>query len=78
MAPVDNRAERPLGGEQLTITHRGPGLHGRAAPTFRATDLLTNEPGGAGCPHPEIEADPVLSERFQREDDIDKALEHPA
>jgi serine/threonine-protein kinase len=50
---------------------------GRAATTFRATDLLTNQTVALVIPSPEIEADPVLSERFQREEEIDKALEHP-
>ena len=51
--------------------------HGRAATTFRATDLLTNRIVALIVPNPEVEADPVLSERFQREEEIDKALEHP-
>jgi serine/threonine-protein kinase len=50
---------------------------GRAAITFRATDVLTNRTVALVIPNPEIEADPVLSERFQREEEIDKALEHP-
>jgi serine/threonine-protein kinase len=50
---------------------------GRAATTFRATDVLTNQTVALVIPSPEIEADPVLSERFQREEEIDKALEHP-
>src|SRR5882672_7184301 len=79
MAPVDNRGGTAVGvGEQLDHYRiEGRVSHGRAATTFRATDLLTNEPVALVVPNPEIEADPVLSERFQREDDIDKALEHP-
>jgi serine/threonine-protein kinase len=49
---------------------------GRAATTFRAIDVLTNRIVALVVPNPEIEADPVLSERFQREEEIDKALEH--
>ncbi len=51
--------------------------HGRAATTFRATDLLTNQPVAIEIPRPEIEADPVLLERFQREEELDKSLDHP-
>ena len=51
--------------------------HGRAATTFRATDVLTNRIVALIVPNPEIEADPVLSERFQRGEEIDKALDHP-
>ncbi len=50
---------------------------GRAATTFRATDVLTNRTVALVIPNPEIEADPVLSGRFQREEEIDKALDHP-
>jgi serine/threonine-protein kinase len=49
---------------------------GRAATTFRATDVLTNRTVALVIPTPEIEADPVLSERFQREEEMDKALDH--
>jgi serine/threonine-protein kinase len=79
MAPIDNRGGTAVVvGEQLDHYRiEGMVAHGRAATTFRATDLLTNETVALLVPNPEIEADPVLSERFQREDDIDKALEHP-
>ncbi len=50
---------------------------GRAATTFRATDVSTNRAVALVVPNPEIEADPVLAERFQREEEIDKALDHP-
>ncbi len=50
---------------------------GRAATTFRATDLLTGRTVAVIVPRPEIEADPVLSERFARQEEIDKALDHP-
>jgi serine/threonine protein kinase len=50
---------------------------GRAATTFRATDLLTDRTVAIVVPRPEIEADPVSSERFQREEEVEKDLEHP-
>jgi serine/threonine-protein kinase len=79
MAPVDNPKGTAVGvGNQLDH-YRIEGLvaEGRAATTFRATDVLTNRTVALVIPNPEIEADPVLSERFQREEEIDKALEHP-
>ncbi len=51
--------------------------HGCAATTFRATDLLTNQPVAIEIPRPEIEADPVLLERFQRDEDLDKSRHYP-
>jgi len=39
--------------------------------------VLTNRTVALLIPNPEIEADPVLSERFQREEEMDKALNHP-
>jgi serine/threonine-protein kinase len=50
---------------------------GRTATTFRATDLLTNRPVALEIPRPEIAADPVLLERFQRDEELDKSLDHP-
>ncbi len=50
---------------------------GRAAITFRATDLRTNRPVAIEIPHPEIEADLVLLERFQHADEAGPKLEHP-
>ncbi len=44
---------------------------------FRATDLRTNQPVAIKIPHPEVESDPVFIERFQREEEICKSLEHP-
>jgi eukaryotic-like serine/threonine-protein kinase len=79
MAQVDNPGGITIGlGEQLDHYRiEDVVAHGRAATTFRATDLLTNRVVAIVVPRPEIEADPVLSERFQREEVIDKVLEHP-
>src|SRR5260370_39854400 len=44
---------------------------------FRGTDLRTNQPVAIKIPHPEVESDPVFIERFQREEEIGKSLEHP-
>jgi eukaryotic-like serine/threonine-protein kinase len=72
----DGTALRP-GKELGHYRIEGVVAQGRAAITFRATDLLTNRPVALEIPRPEIEADPVLLERFRREEEIDKSLDHP-
>lgn len=47
------------------------------ASIFRATDLLTGRCVAIKVPNPEIESNPVLFDRFHREEDIGKALDHP-
>jgi len=47
------------------------------ASIFKATDLRTGRTVAIKIPHPEMEADPVLFDRFKREVDIGKALDHP-
>jgi len=47
------------------------------ASIFRATDLQNDRPVAIKVPHPEMESDPVLFDRFHREQDIGKALDHP-
>ena len=47
------------------------------ASVFKATDLETNTPVGIKVPHPEMEADPVLFDRFKREAEIGEKLNHP-
>jgi eukaryotic-like serine/threonine-protein kinase len=47
------------------------------ASIFRATDLLTGRTVAIKVPHPEMESDPVLFDRFHREEAIGKALDHP-
>jgi eukaryotic-like serine/threonine-protein kinase len=44
---------------------------------FRATDLNTGETVAIKIPHPELEADPILVERFRREQEIGQELDHP-
>jgi serine/threonine-protein kinase len=44
---------------------------------FRATDLRDGRTVAIKVPHPEMEADPVLLERFQREQEIGQILDHP-
>jgi len=44
---------------------------------YRATDLNTGRQVAIKIPHPEMEADPVLVERFEREQQIGQELDHP-
>jgi serine/threonine-protein kinase len=47
------------------------------ASIFRATDKRTGRPVAIKVPHPEMEADPVFFERFHREQEIGRKLDHP-
>jgi eukaryotic-like serine/threonine-protein kinase len=51
---------------------------GGMALVFRATDLQSGSTVAIKVPHPEAESDPILSERFQREERIGRSLDHPA
>ncbi len=44
---------------------------------YKATDLNAGRPVALKVPHPEMEADPVLFERFKREQEIGQLLDHP-
>jgi serine/threonine protein kinase len=47
------------------------------ATLFKATDLRDNRQVAIKVPHAEMEADPVLVERFRREQQIGQELDHP-
>jgi len=47
------------------------------ASIFRGTDLHTGRPVAIKVPHPEMESDPVFSDRFRREHEIGRELDHP-
>jgi eukaryotic-like serine/threonine-protein kinase len=47
------------------------------ATIFRAIDERTGHTVAIKVPHPEIETDPVLVERFNREEEIGQKLDHP-
>ncbi len=47
------------------------------ASIFRATDVRDGKIVALKIPHPEMEADVVLYDRFQREQDIGRKLDHP-
>jgi eukaryotic-like serine/threonine-protein kinase len=65
-------------GDQLDH-YRIEGLVARSgmASIFRATDLRTSRQVAIKIPHPEMEADPVLFDRFNREGEIGEKLDHP-
>ncbi len=65
-------------GEQLDH-YRIEGLVARSgmASIFRATDMRNGREVAIKVPHPEMEADPVLFDRFQREAEIGQKLDHP-
>ena len=47
------------------------------ATIYRATDLHNGLPVAIKVPHPDMEADPVLFDRFMREIEIGEKLDHP-
>jgi serine/threonine protein kinase len=47
------------------------------ASIYRATDLQSGRPVALKIPHPEVEADPLFFDRFKREEEIGKKLDHP-
>jgi serine/threonine-protein kinase len=65
-------------GDQLDH-YRIEGVAARSgmASIFRATDLRTGRLVAIKVPHPEMESDPVFYERFEREAEIGKKLDHP-
>jgi serine/threonine-protein kinase len=50
---------------------------GRTSIVYRGADLRTNSPVAIKMPHPETESDATLVERFHREQEIGKTLNHP-
>src|SRR5450755_2605050 len=47
------------------------------ATIFRGTDQRTGQQVAIKVPHPEVESDPTLFDRFRREADIGRRLDHP-
>ena len=65
-------------GEQLDHYHiEGVVARSGMASIFRAIDVRDNRQVALKVPHPEMEADPVLFDRFQREEEIGVAMDHP-
>ena len=65
-------------GDQLDH-YRIDGLVARSgmASIFRGTDVRDGRAVAIKIPHPEMEADPVFFDRFNREEEIGKKLDHP-
>src|SRR5437879_10560409 len=71
----------------MTLVHPGEQLdhykiHTLAARSgmasiFRGTDLTTGREVAIKIPHPEVESDPALFDRFRREEEIGKTMDHP-
>lgn len=47
------------------------------ASIYQATNLENGRPVAIKIPHPEVEADPLFYDRFKREEEIGKKLDHP-
>jgi serine/threonine protein kinase len=47
------------------------------ASIYRATELKSGRTVAIKIPHPEVEADPLFFDRFKREEEIGKKLDHP-
>src|SRR5271165_5892692 len=47
------------------------------ASIYRATDTRNDHTVAIKVPHPEMESDPVLFDRFRREEEIGKDMDHP-
>jgi serine/threonine-protein kinase len=63
-----------------TLDHyrlEAPVAQSRMSTLFRASDLRDGRPVAIKIPLPEMEADPVLLERFEREQQIGQELDHP-
>jgi len=74
--PTDEASVRP--GDQLDH-YRIDAVAARSgmASIFRGTDLRTGKQVAIKVPHPEMESDPVLFDRFHREQNIGTSLDHP-
>jgi serine/threonine protein kinase len=65
-------------GTQIDSYHiDAPVARSGMASIFRATDLRDNRVVALKIPHPDMEADPILFDRFQRESTIGERLHHP-
>ena len=51
--------------------------HTQMSTLYRATDLNSGRELAVKVPNPEMESDPVLLERFKREEEIGRELDHP-
>jgi len=77
--PLRNALMTPLRVGELLDYYRLDQLIARSgmASVFKATDTRDGRTVAIKIPHPDMEADPVLYERFQRETEIGKIMDHP-
>jgi serine/threonine protein kinase len=69
---------QPEAGDQLDHYHLDDVVaRSGMATIYRATDQRTGRQVAIKVPHPEVESDPALFDRFRREEDIGKRLDHP-
>jgi serine/threonine-protein kinase len=70
---------KPLHPGDLLDRYRIENLVARSgmASIYRATDMQTGQQVAIKVPHPEMESDPVLYDRFKREAEIGERLDHP-
>ena len=52
-------------------------VRGGMASVFRGTDIRSGDPVAIKIPHPEMESDVLFFDRFQREAEIGRKLDHP-
>ena len=51
--------------------------HTQMSTLYKATDMQSGRVLAIKVPNPELESDPVLVERFRREEEIGRQLDHP-
>ena len=70
---------KPLHPGDLLDRYRIENLVARSgmASIYRATDMQSGRPVAIKIPHPDMEADPVLFDRFKREAEIGERMDHP-
>ena len=76
-APVSSMASLRPGGQLGHYRIEELVSRSGMASIYRATDMRTGRPVAVKIPHPDMEADPVLFDRFNREIEIGKRLDHP-
>jgi serine/threonine-protein kinase len=68
----------PVAGELLDHYHLDDAVaRSGMATIFRATDQRSGQQVAIKVPHPEVESDPALFDRFRREEEIGRRLDHP-
>src|SRR5882762_1851851 len=70
-------AELHLGDQLDHYRIEGVAARSGMASIFRGTDLRNGRAVAIKVPHPEMESDPIFFDRFNREEEIGKKLDHP-